>query len=72
MARLRRNGCRKKGEIEMSEVLKSFVGLMAIIWLFGWFASIWAYHVQFFLTGTLALILGLLADHAITKKEQRD
>ena len=56
----------------MSEVLKTFAGLMAIIWLFSWFASIWVYHIQFFLTGTLALILGLLADHAITKKEQRD
>lgn len=48
-----------RGE-RMSDISDTLVGLFIAIWIISWFAGIWIFHVQFFLTGIFAFGLSWL------------
>jgi len=43
--------------------------ILGIAWIASWFLAIWAYHIQFFLTGLFCLFLTLILLGRFDKKE---
>ncbi len=55
----------------MIEKIPSTDKILGIIWIVSWICAIWAYHIQFFLTGVFCLFLALLMLGRFDKKEEK-
>lgn len=53
------------------EKIPSTEKILGIVWILSWILAIWAYHIQFFLTGVFCLFLALLLLGRFDKKEEK-
>ena len=44
--------------------------ILGAVWIISWICAIWAYHIQFFLTGLFCLFLIFLILGVFDKKEE--
>jgi hypothetical protein len=50
--------------------LPSTEKILGMIWIISWILAIWAYHIQFFLTGLLCLALAIILAGGYDKKKE--
>ena len=53
------------------EKVPSTEKILGVIWIVSWILAIWAYHLQFFLTGLFCLILIFILLGRFDKKEKK-
>ena len=54
----------------MIERIPSTEKILGIVWIVSWVCAIWAYHIQFFLTGLFCLFLIFILIGRFDKKEK--
>jgi len=54
----------------MIEKIPSTEKILGVIWITSWILAIWAYHIQFFLTGLFCLFLIFILLGRLEKKEE--
>jgi hypothetical protein len=52
------------------EKIPSTEQILGIVWIVSWFAAIWVYHIQLFLTGLFCLILFFILVGRFDKEEK--
>jgi len=53
------------------EKVPSTEKILGVVWIVSWILAIWAYHLQFFLTGLFCLVLIFILLGKIDKKEEK-
>ena len=55
----------------MNSTETGICGFFIMLWMASWFIGIWIFHLQFFLTGTLSIILGVLYYEAFKESDKK-
>ena len=55
----------------ITEKVPSTEKILGVVWIVSWILAIWAYHLQFFLTGLFCLVLIFILLSKIDKKEEK-
>lgn len=55
----------------MIDKIPSTEKLLGVVWIVSWILAIWAYHIQFFITGLFCLFLIFILLGRLDKKEEK-